>query len=253
MKRKLVALNLVLMAAIFAAAWRLRSDWAEARAREQSLLNRRVQPPPALPMTSSPVPQPVAATSYSDVAQKMLFSKDRNPTVVIEAAAPPPPKPMPSLPVLYGVMNLTDGTTAIMGEKTGTRHLGIHPGDQIGEFTLVAITSQEITLEWDGKQITKPVDELIDRSAPPPAQAGAEASTPRPSQNAGSQSSQSPQPSQPSRQQAKAAEPAPGAVLSDRLRACQPGDTSPPGTVSGGFKKVVTPSPFGNMCRWEPN
>jgi hypothetical protein len=245
-----MALNLVLMAAIFAAAWRLRSDWAEVRAREQSLLNRRIQPTPALPMTPSPVPQPVAATSYSDVAQKMLFSKDRNPTVVIETAAPPPPKPMPALPVLYGVMNLLDGTTAIMGEKSGTRHVGIHPGDQIGEFTLVTITSQEITLEWDGKQITKPVDELIDRSAPPSAQAGAEASTPRPSQNASSQTPQSPQPS---RQQAKAGESAPGVVLNDRLRACQSGDTSPPGTVSGGFRKVVTPSPFGNMCRWEPN
>jgi hypothetical protein len=248
-----MALNLVLIAAIFAAAWRLHSDWANARNREQSLLSRRVQAQPALPMTPSPVPQPVAATSYSDVAQKMLFSKDRNPTVVIETAAPPPPKPMPPLPVLYGVMNLLNGTTAIMGEKTGARHVGIHPGDQIGEFTLVTITSQEITLEWDGKQITKPVDELIDRSAPPPAQAaGAEAATPRPSQIASSQSPQSSQPSQPSRQQAKV-EPAPGAVLNDRLRACQPGDSSPAGTVSGGFKKVVTPSPFGSMCRWEPN
>jgi hypothetical protein len=111
-----MALNFVLLAAIFAAAWRLRSDWAEGRAREQSLLSRRVQPTPALPMTPSPVPQPVAATSYSDVAQKMLFSKDRNPTVVVETAPPPPPKPMPALPVLYGVMNLLDGTTAIMGE-----------------------------------------------------------------------------------------------------------------------------------------
>jgi hypothetical protein len=57
-----MALNFVLLAAIFAAAWRLRSDWAEGRAREQSLLSRRVQPTPALPMTPSPWLRPAIPT-----------------------------------------------------------------------------------------------------------------------------------------------------------------------------------------------
>jgi hypothetical protein len=241
LKRKLIVLNLVLAAAIAATVWRLRSDWVDDRAREQALLSQRVRPQPAPIVSKSPAPQPVAAIGYAEIAEKMLFSKDRNPTVVVEATPPPPPKPMPHLPVLYGVMNLLDSTTAIMGVKSGAHHQAIRPGEQIGEFTLIAIDNQAITLEWDGKEITKPVEEMIDRSATAPAadpaaaRAAPTASTPT-----------APPPAQPK------GEAAPGTVLTDRLRACQPGDASPPGTVSGGFKKVVTPSPFGNMCRWEP-
>ena len=123
MKRKLILLDLVLLAAIGAAVWRLRQNWVEAREREQALLNRRVKPLALPPVFKAPRVEPVAAAGYADIALKMLFSKDRNPTVVVEAKPAPPPKPMPPLPVLYGVMNLVDSTTVIMGEKAGAKHL----------------------------------------------------------------------------------------------------------------------------------
>lgn len=235
-------LNLVLLSALGAASWRLRQDWLAARAREQALLHRSAKALPPPPVIFSKPAEPVLAASYADIALKMLFSKDRNPTVVVETKAPPP-KPMPSLPVLYGVMNLPDGATAIMSEKAGTRHLGVRPGEKVGEFTLVAVSREDITLEWDGKQMVKSIDELIDRAGP--SQPASEGSTPRAAppavQAATAQLDSKPK-----------GNPEPGVELNNRMRACQPGDTSPAGTVSGGFRKLVTPTPFGDQCRWEP-
>jgi hypothetical protein len=34
------------------------------------------------------------------------------------------------------------------------------------------------------------------------------------------------------------------------MKACQPGDTSPAGTVVDGYKKIVEQTPFGPACRW---
>jgi hypothetical protein len=232
-----MALDLALVAGIVAAVWQFRQDWWNARLREQGVVHHRVTAPPPVSI-SRPSLEPVLATSYAEIAQKMLFSKDRNPEVIVEVAAPPP-KPMPPLPLLYGVMNLLDGTTVIMSEKSGATHQGVRPGGKVGPFTLVAVNNQEITLEWEGKTVTKDIHEMIDRSS---SQAPPAPGTPR---------ATTPPPSTPVSQPVKA-EAAPGKDVGNRLHACQPGDTSPPGTVSGGYRKVVTPSPFGDMCRWEP-
>lgn len=232
-------LNLVLFMSIAAAVWRLRDDWIAARAREQTLLHQSVKPQAVLSPTPGKPAEPVMAASYAEIAEKMLFSKDRNPTVVVEAAPAPPPKPMPPLPVLYGVMNLLDGTTAIMGEKTGAKHQGVRPGDQIGDFTLVAISKDEITLDWEGKPVTKKIDEMIDRTETPP-------SSPVSSTQRETSPAKAPGQSKPP------GEPAPGVDVGNRLKACQAGDVSPAGTVSGGYRKVVSATPFGAACRWEP-
>lgn len=240
MTRRLWALNLVLLLSVGVAAWRLRKDWIAARLRERSLLHQTVKPPLPPPVIFTNPAEPVQAISYAEIVQKMLFSKDRNPTVVVAVAPPPAPKPMPPLPLLYGVMNLLDGTTAIMSEKTGAKHRGVRLGDKVGEFTLVAVTRDEITLDWDGKEITKKIEEMIDRggtaSGPPdahPAPATAQAAAPPPK-------------AQPK------GEAVPGADLGNGKRSCNAGDESPDGTKSGGFVKKLYPMPFGNMCQWVP-
>ncbi len=43
----------------------------------------------------------------------------------------------------------------------------------------------------------------------------------------------------------------PGMQLTGDLKACVVGDTTPPGTVRDGYRKVVTQTPFGASCRWE--
>jgi hypothetical protein len=127
-----------------------------------------------------------------------------------------------------------------MSEKVNTEHQGVRTGEKVGEFTLVAVTRDEITLEWDGKQITKPIDEMIDRAAKEPA-------SPPPATPRGQPSAAASTPSQP----AQKADAAPGVEVGKGMRSCQQGDTSPAGTVSGGYRKVVSATPFGMQCHWE--
>ena len=244
-------MNFVLLLAVGAATWRLREDWIAARVRERALLHQTVKPllPPPVIFTK-PV-EPVVATSYAEIVQKMLFSKDRNPTVVIPVAPPPAPKPMPPLPLLYGVMNLVDGTTAIMSEKAGAKHRGVRLGEKVGEFTLVAVTRDEITLDWEGKEINKRIEEMIDRGAPasgPPPPGPPNGSRP----TSGPAPANSAQPQPPPPQPPPKGEAAPGSDIGNGKRACNAGDTSPAGTQSGGFRKALYPTPFGNACQWEP-
>lgn len=230
-------LNLVLLAVISGAVWRLRVEWLAAQAREQALLKQAVKPAPAPPYSPLPKAEPVLPAKFADIAQQMLFSKDRNPTVVVETAPPPPPRPMPPLPLLRGVMNLGDGPTAIMIEKRGAEARDFRPGQQVGEFKLVAINTQEIVLEWEGKEVRRKVDDLIDHSVE-------EASTPAPQARTAAPAAAA-QPTVPQVQSG------PGVEMGKGLKACVKGDTTPAGSVVDGLKKVVSESPFGQVCRWE--
>jgi hypothetical protein len=241
LKSKLLLLNAALLVAIGAGVWRLREAWVAVRAREIAVLHGRVTPKSIGGATTGSRIEPVVATSYAEIAEKMLFAKDRNPTVVVEVK-PEPPKPMPKLPALYGVMNLLDGTTAIMSEKPEMKHVGVRPGDKIGEFTLVAVNRDEITFTWEGKEVTRKIDAMIDRAGPVQQAPGGVAPRSGPAVVA------VPPPQAPQ----KRGEPAPGVEVAKGIRACQPGDGSPAGTVADGYKKLVTPTPFGDSCRWVP-
>jgi hypothetical protein len=232
-KRKLLLANLALLALSVGGGVHLRREWTEARESEQAVLRKRIQPVPPPPMSPLPAIEPVKAAGYNDIAQKMLFSKDRNSVVVVEP--PPPPKvvPMPALPLFHGVLDLGDGPMAIMSEGPKGPHRDYQPGDKVGAFKLVAVNNEELVLEWEGQTITKKVDEILDRSkgAPPaPGPAAAAAAPAAPLVNAPA---------------------APGGELSAGIKACQPGDTSPAGTVADGMRKVIKPSPFGSRCFWE--
>jgi hypothetical protein len=239
LKRKLIALDLALVAAIGAASWRLRQDWVTLHAREHKLIQQRAKgsQPPVLNV--APPPQPVAAVGYVGIAQQMLFSKDRNPDVVIEPPKEAAPPPMPALPVLYGVMNLLDSTTVVMSENAAAPHQGVRLGDQIGPFKLVAVNREDITFEWDGQPITRKIDDMLVRQPAPAAPSNVSARTPQPA----ARPSQAPPPK---------ADAAPGADIGNGLRACQAGDSSPAGTMSSGYRKSVATTPFGSACRWEP-
>jgi len=234
-KRKLFLANLVLLGLAIAIGVHLRREWLEARAREQAVLQRRIKPAPPPSMAPLPPAQPVKAASYIDIAEKDLFSKDRNPTVVIEVPVVKP-KPMPPLPLFHGLVDLGDGPMAIMSEGPKGPHRDYQPGDTIGAFKLVSVDSEEIVLEWEGQTITKKVDEMLDHSAPAPVTA-ATAVTPA-------------APAAP-RQPIPVADAKPGGDLGRGVHACQPGDSSPAGTVADGMRKVIKGTPFGPRCYWE--
>lgn len=237
MRRKLLAWNLALAALLTAAGFELHRKWRDAREREERVLR---QPPGSRPAPVGPAAtpeQPVEAAAYLDVAERLLFARDRNPNVVIEEA---PPKPQPPLPVAHGVMDLGSGPTALLSEKPGASQRGYLAGDRVGDYTLVSVSAVELVFEWEGRQIRKLVEELVDRGIADPAAAAAPASAPVPSAAAISTQLSAP------------VEAGPGVDMGGSMRACLPGDTSPAGTVSGGLRKIVTETPFGKACRWEP-
>ena len=237
MRRKLWLLNLALLALVVLAGYRLREQWRVARAREQALLGQKVVVS-AQKIGVGNAPQPVSAANYLDVAQKMLFSRDRNPNVEVDA--PPPPKPMPPLPKAHGVMMLADPPTAILSEKSGGPQKSYRPGDKIGQFKVIEVTTAEIEFEWEGKRVRRTIEDLADKqvaqavaapeaapAAPPPQQAGATLI-------------------------GKQAETTMGPNNSSEPRPCDPNDSAPEGTVQSGMRKVYTNSPFGKICRWDP-
>ena len=237
MKRKLWLLNILLAAAIALGGWQLRKEAREFHARERATLNKRPPvPAPPPPAPASPAPT-VTGAAYLGIAKDMLFSKDRNSQVIVDPPKPPdPPKPLPPLPAVYGVMNIGDGPTVMMSEKSGGRQRGVRPGEKIGEFKLVSANSDELVLAFENRTVKKKVEELIDRGgveavvAVGPAGAAATPSAPTPP---------------------PAGKPEPGVKLGDGLANCQANDPSPDGTIVNGMRKVVRQTPFGAACSWE--
>lgn len=233
MKNKLLLLNLALLVAIAVIGRQLQSDWRAARERERAMKARQVKPAAPPPSSQQAPPPPVQAAAYIDVAQQNLFARDRNPNVVVEQEKP---KPVPPFPKFYGVMNLGDGALAILSD--GRNQRPFKAGEKVGEFKLAEIQTESLVFEWEQKKFPKKFVELQDRSSEP---AAASESTPR--QAAGPVTPPAP---------ATPARPGPGADMGGGLSACNPNDSSPAGTVVDGKRKVVTESPFGKVCRWEP-
>lgn len=245
MRRKLLLLNAVLALLAIYAGWLWSRDWRAAKAREAATLNVRVKPAPPPPFTPLPAAPPVVPSGYSDVVQKTLFDRSRNPVVEVvlpPAPPPPPPKPMPALPVYYGIMNLGDGPMAVLAETAGDSQQAIHPGESIGQFKLVSVNTEEIAFEWDGQTIRKRLDQLSARAAAAPQAAA-------PGQNvmpAGSPAV----PTGPAAPAATAKPMGPGADAGGGYRSCQPNDSTPAGSVVDGFRKTVANTPFGQSCTW---
>jgi hypothetical protein len=242
LKGKLIALNLLLAAALGAVIWQTRARVQEAdqvRKAHVGVPIRPVAPPPIAPAQK---PEPPSAIKYEEVAKKNLFSSDRNDDIVVEAPKVAPPKPMPPLPVAFGVITVGGGTTASMAVKAGEPSKFVHVGESVGEFKILALDSENVTFEWDGKPLSRKIEDLMDRSNQQVASAahGAAAVGPAaaPPPGAGQMVNNHPTAANV------------GTELTETSRACKPDDTSPAGSVVDGFKKAVTQTIFGPVCRW---
>jgi hypothetical protein len=239
MSRKLWFLNSLLLVLAVFVGLRLRATWRAEKAREAAEAHRRVPPIPGPPFTAAPVPLAATPAGYAPIAQKDLFDRSRNPDVPVEVIPPPPvpPKPpMPALPVYYGAMNFGDGPMAIMSVNPGAPQEATRPGEMIGPFKLIDITRQDLTLEWDGELIRKPIDELTNHNAAPPDSA----SSGRPEAPV-----QAPAPVVTSAK-------GPGGDAMNGSKICQPNDSTPFGTVQDGLRKTEISTPFGKTCLWDP-
>jgi hypothetical protein len=239
LSRKLLILDVVLAAAAVYAGSQFRSQWLAAKARETAVLNQKLNPLPPPQFTPLATAPPVLSAGYADIAQKLLFDRSRNSTVVVEVAPPPPPKPMPPLPVYHGMMNIGDGPVAILSISAGSPQMEVRPGEPIGPFKLVDINTQEIALEWDGKIIHKTVDEMLEHTA---QEVVAEASPPTPTPWA-------PGPPPPPVVKTPLG---PGEDTDRGFKTCNVNDSTPDGSVVDGYRKVSITTPFGKVCRWDP-
>ena len=239
--KRLLIWNLLLAVCATAGIYELRRVWMDTRAQEDAVLLRKTKAPKVDVPAPPAKPAPFQAISYNDVAQKMLFSKDRNPNLEPPPPPPlpPPPPPMPALPHLYGVLGLPTGAVAIMSEKGGGPQKKIRVGDPIGEFKIAKLDTERITLDWKGKLVEKTIDEMLDRTV---VAAAADAGPARAALAA------PPPPSGPPGMGVEI-----GASGQKSVRACldQTTETSPPGTVLEGYVKTSRPTPFGPACRWE--
>ena len=239
MRRRLWILNLLLLALIAATAVALRDDWYKAREREREVLSRIVPIRPGAPPALEPRPGNLNAMSYIDVAQRILFSKDRNPTPIPPPPQPPPPPPKePAVPLAYGVLMLGE-PMVMLSEKQGSPQKAYRVGDTIGELKIVSIASNFMEFDWNGQKRGYLIEDLRSKapapveSAPAPQAAAAAAPVAAVSTLSGNKDL------------------GPGIDVGANIKACVPGDTTPAGTVVGGYKKVDGMSPFGRQCRWE--
>jgi len=256
----MILLNLLLVAAIGASLWEGRIRWNEAQAQRRSVLEAKLPRAVAPPTAPATRPEAPPAAKYVEVATNDLFSKDRNPTVVIEAPKLEKARDMPALPVIYGVLGLPSGVKALMAERAGANSKSVHAGDSIGEFKIAELDSQSVTFLWEDKEIHKQIEDLMDKSG----RSAGPASGPQP--NAAAAPMNTMQPGMPQMQQPQQQNnPPPPPNLSGSAsiggeigapghseRACRQGDNSPPGTVVDGYKKVLVSTPFGTNCRWTP-
>jgi len=220
--------------------WQVRREWIDSHARNLALLHGGLPPSKVAGLAPLGKVDPLTAATYADVATKNLFSQDRNPNVIIDPPKPEPEKPPPPFPVAHGVM-MWDGVppTIVLSEKAGGPQKGYQAGQSIGQWKLVSVDNSFVDLEWDGKEFKKRIDELIDRTpiaeATPPA-AGSKAPAPIAVVKPVSSGSNS----------------GPGLDVGGGLKGCVNGDASPDGTIVDGMKKVISATPFGSGCRWEP-
>jgi hypothetical protein len=235
LKRKIIALDIVLGVVAIFACFQLRNEWRAAKGREAATLHTAPPKPAAAPPYSPlPAAEAVLSAGYIAIAQKDLFDPSRNPNVEVPPPpAPPPPPPMPALPHYYGQMNL-DGVSAILSEGANSPQTSVKLGDTIGQFKLVDVSTQEIVFEWNGELVRRRLDQVTDRSSNAPV---VSASTQAP-----------PPPPAPVIKTPLG----PGELAPQGYKACNPNDNMADGTVVDGFRKASYSTPFGSACRWDP-
>lgn len=267
MNRRLLILDLVLVLFAAGLVWLLRDRYLEARAREKAVLTKKVAPRSVLAPPSPAQVRPAPPSDYVDVAQRMLFSRDRNPNIPVEAPPKPPPEPpMPALPIYHGQMAIGEPIAILSLPAQAATQKGYHAGDKIGEFKLIGFDADKIELEWHGKTIERKPEELVAKEVAPPAAAQAAGAAPasgvpRLSMNVvPDQPSAAPVQAQPVTSlgspaadsgSASAAPSGIGEEIGAGVHNCLPGDSSPAGTVLNGYQKRLIPSMFGSICRWE--
>jgi hypothetical protein len=259
MKRKLMLLNLALLAVVIAGGFEFQRRVAQGRSR-YDILQRSGSAKDAPPFPSPQAPGRVRQADYLPIVNRLLFYQDRNAVVEVEA---PVEKAVerPALPVLSGVMDFGEGPLALMADNPrGTPRL-VAKGEKVGEYTFLGFAGDKLKLAWQGEEMEVDQQRLAGelerdsrgnaRSAGGSGSSNAGARRPANRRQQASRSETKAQ-QQPQAENRKTiggrynigTEIKPGVFRAD------PKDSSPAGTEFEGYRKVVNPTPFGNQSWW---
>jgi hypothetical protein len=247
LNRKLLILNILLAIAVIYTGVELRSQYVAAKARQAHMPGPAPKAPPVAPVAPLPTPSAVLPSGYKDVALNTLFDPSRNPNLPVpEPPKPAPPPEPPPLPSYHGMINFGDaaGPVALINPADGSGHQEVHAGEMTGAFKLVAFDRQEMALEWEGRTFHK---RLGDEGGGQPKARAAGAIAPI--NDVGVIPGQAPKNAVEAPRQ-QGSELGPGVEMTDTVKACQAGDSSPAGAVNGGYRKEVNVSPMGSQCIW---
>lgn len=189
------------------------------------------------------------AQSFADIVNRTIFRPERTNELPAESVK------MPELPLLYGTMNLGDGTFAMMAPADQTNGLSkpVHPGEEVGGFKLISIGDSQVVVGWNEKQFTVNVWEsarklprIVEKPAPtapstPPAAARSSASAASRVTTVAPATDSSDMTAAARKRWSPAGLDAPPGAPVD----------APAGTVLGGKRKVVARTPFGTNIYWE--
>jgi hypothetical protein len=245
MNRKIIVLNVLLLALLVWLGMQFRASWLESKAREAAALARAAKPGQPIAPPSVPSVNPASPAEYIDVAQRMLFSRDRDPNIILDAPPPPPPpppeKPVPPLPKYYGQMAFDEPVILLGTDNSPQKSYRV--GDKVGQFKLTAFDATTVTLEFDEKTLKSELRDLTPKEAERPVQVAAAAPAPAGAQVASIT------------KMGGAAQAKTDPVFGQQngnYRMCAPGDNSPDGTIKDGYRKSIVMSMMGPSCQWEP-
>jgi len=180
---------------------------------------------------SSPSARKLQDQDLSVIVTRNLFRQDRASESATENAK------MPELPILYGTMNLGNGSFALMvaGSQASAPSKQVFLGDEIGGYKLVSIAGSRVVVAWGEKKITIDASESA-RRVPPVVEKTASPAAARPEVSV---------PAATSTSRVTTVAPSTTGTAAGKSRSAghnaPPGapDDAPPGTIVKGKKKVV--------------
>jgi hypothetical protein len=166
MSKKIVMLNVALLALFALGAFKLRADW---RAFDPAHDIARIQPAPqTFPPLAASVAAAPQAGDWTDIPSHNMFSFDRTDidiAQVVEAAPPPPPKPSGPKPVLFGTLIVGSQKTAYVGSAGSKNSKSMKAGDEIDTWKIIDIQANSIAVESNGVRETVKINDPVTQIA----------------------------------------------------------------------------------------
>lgn len=147
--RRLLILNVALVALLIAGVMRFRRDWIVFEATHQpDLIRAQRETLPQAPAVATA--NAAVAENWTDIASRNPFSFDRSDIPIVQPVAPP--KPPGAKPILFGTITLNGERLAMVGPggRGGNRsYKSMKVGEQIDGWTITEIQDKSVKIKAD--------------------------------------------------------------------------------------------------------